>query len=175
MRFLNFLIATGRRFLELILSSLAMSALVTAFNLMKFLNTKPVVTIAITLAWIVFLIFNVLRMRDCYFDLNSTIVFFAANLIAYGLFAYVSLLIFRWSNVAFAWFFGIAKMLQYSPLQMPTFGSLFFFHVIGGISIFVAPIGMKQFMKRLEADMLEAQANMMPIPEKEGEEPSAEE
>lgn len=175
MKYLNVLIVTGRRFLELIVSSFLMSALITLLNLMKLLNTKPMVTIGIIIAWIIFLIFNFIRMRDSYFDLGSTFWYFVANLASYGLFGCVSLFLFKSSNVAFAWFFGIAKMLQYSPFQLSTFYSLVFFHMIGGLILLLAPIGMKQVVQRIESDMLEAQANIMPIPEKEDEEPAAEE
>lgn len=161
----NFLNATVKRFLELVLSSLAMSALVTMFNKTNLLNTMPLVLFALMLAWIVFLIFNIVRMRDCFFELDNAWIHYAANIVSYVAFGYLSLLFYRISNVAYAWFFGIAKMMQYSPFGINTYESLVFFHMVGAFMVIIAPVGMGRMMKRLKADIAEAQANIMPVSE----------
>lgn len=161
---INFLNATVKRFLELILSSLAMSALVTIFNKTNLLNTKPMVLFALIAAWLVFVIFNVVRMRDCFFELDNVWIHYAANVVSYVGFGYLSLFLFKVSNVAYAWFFGIAKAMQYSPFGITTYESLVFFHIIGAFAVIIAPVGMRKMMKRLKEDIAEAQANIMPIP-----------
>lgn len=161
---INFFNATVKRFLELVLSSLAMSALVTIFNKTNLLNTKPMVLFALIVAWLVFIIFNVVRMRDCFFELDNIWIHYAANIVSYVAFAYFSFFLFKVSNVAYAWFFGIAKAMQYSPFGITTYESFVFFHIVGVFLVIISPVGMGRMMKRLKADILEAQANIMPIP-----------
>ena len=86
-----FLIDTGlaaaRRYGELIITSFILSAIATILNVAGTVSLTPYVLLMLSIGTVIFLVINVLQMRDCYFELGNPVQYYASNLIAYGAFS----------------------------------------------------------------------------------------
>ncbi|MBR5539250.1 MAG: hypothetical protein IKU61_05060 [Clostridia bacterium] len=143
-------LASLRRYAELILTATFLSSLVTFINISEFVTLRPYVMIMLIVATLIFLAINVVFMRDSYFELGDCLMYYIANLIAYGAFSVTACIIYKVSNVAFTWMFGISKTLLFAPIDIMAKYSLLLFLALGGIATMLAPIGMQKYVDDAE-------------------------
>lgn len=132
-----------RRFLELLLPCACVSAIAVVLNVYLFNSTTMAAFIIGFLGAVAWFALNVHMLRNCYFDLHDKKEYFIANFIAYALFGICTVLVYVcFSGAVYSWIFAIAKFLKYTQLDFTTVQSTAFFHLLGGLMICLAPIGM---------------------------------
>lgn len=110
------------------------------FNLSEFCETQAGLVISMSLCVVVFIIINVLFLRECFLYLESRNAYFKSNLIAYVMFILVSIITYIFGgNVLHTWLFSITKFVAYSAQNVTGLASLITFHLIMVVTIFVAP------------------------------------
>ncbi len=133
-----------RRFLELLISCALFSAIAVVLNITGIFTTRAsVFTIALigALLWIAL---NVFMLRFCFFDLRDRKAYFIANFAAYAIFGICTVIVYLcFSSSVYGWIFAITKFLKYTKLGVSTVLSTAVFHLLGGLMILLAPIGMK--------------------------------
>ena len=110
------------------------------FNLSEFCETQAGLVISMSLGVIIYVIINVLLLRECFLYLESRHAYFKVNLIAYLAFALVSLITYLFGgNMAYTWLFSITKFIAYSAQDITSVTSLIVFHFIMLLTIIAAP------------------------------------
>lgn len=143
-------LASLRRYAELMLTAVFLSALATFINISGFVTLRPYILIMLIVATLIFLIVNIVLMRDCYFALGDCLMYYISNLIAYGAFSVTVCVVYKLSNTAFTWMFGISKTLLFTPLDIMAKYSLLLFLALLGIATMLAPIGMQKYVDDTE-------------------------
>lgn len=153
-------LAAARRYGELIITSFVLSVIATLLNISQAVSLKPYVLLMLVIGTVIFLVINIVQMRDCYFELGNAPQYYLANLFAYGLFSVTTVVVYKVSNFIFTWIFGITKFMRYLPIDVPAKYSLLLFLAILGIAVLLAPIGMQKIVEEDEAAMLEEMESM---------------
>ena len=110
------------------------------FNLSEFCETQAGLVISMSLCVVVFIVINVLFLRECFLYLESRNAYYKANLIAYTMFILVSVSTYTFGgNVLHTWLFAITKFVAYSAQNISGLASLIIFHVIMLATVFAAP------------------------------------
>ena len=135
---------TKQRFVEVLLSCVAISAFI---SLLCVSGPMPVASIqrdiALCACPIVFVAINVKQMRNCYYEIKHTALYYVINLCAYGIFTVVNLGAYAFfPREAYTWCFLITGFAHFSSLEVATKISIMMFHCINVATIFLAPIGM---------------------------------
>lgn len=146
------LYAAYRRFME-IAGSCALLSVVISF-LCK-INALPdgsrELVIGLYIAAAIFIVINIWMMRACYYVLRNTKQYFLINYGAYFVFGLITVLAYKiFSAEAYTWLFAVTKFARYTNLYLPTVYSATIFHVVMGIAIPIAPIGMSWVHRRAE-------------------------
>lgn len=129
-----------QRFFELLIIEITLSVMSMLFNLSDLTKTQAGLVISMSLCVMVFIIINVMFLRECFLYLESRNAYYKANLIAYTAFVTISLVTYFFSgNVAHTWLFSITKFVAYSAQNVSGLASLIIFHLIMIATIFVAP------------------------------------
>ena len=147
---MNFMLIkiTIRRFFELLLVCVAISAVITLLGVFGLLTTRNRIFFGTLAGTIAFICINISMLRNCYFDLQGDRIYFLANISAYLIFAILSFAIcFLCSNVVYAWLFSITKFARFTKAGLETHYSALIFHFIGFMTIFFSPIGMKPIIQ----------------------------
>lgn len=119
---------------------ITISVMAVLFNLSDLCETQAGLVISMSLCVIIYVIINVLLLRECFLYLESRHAYFKANLIAYTAFVAVSFLTYIFGgNVAYTWLFAITKFISYSAQDINAAASLIVFHFIMLATIFAAP------------------------------------
>ena len=118
--------------------------------------------IVLMVAFLIFIIINIVLLRRCYFELHSTWRYYAFNIIAYALFILSSVAVnFFISDIAYGWAFNIFKVLRFAKTQWPIFDASAASHLVMLAVILIAPIGLGRIFDfdgvrpELEEDYLE--------------------
>ena len=133
-----------RRFLELLIICVALSAIAVALNKIEgVFTTRTGAFLLSFIGAIIFYVVNVILLRRCYFDLRNKTAYFINNFIAYAVFGIVRVIVyFAFSKDVYGWMFAITKFTRYTTLAFPTHLATAIFHIISGIVILLAWIGM---------------------------------
>lgn len=136
-----------RRFLELLIPCVAFSAIAVALNVYLFNTTKTAPFIIAFIAAIIWFSINVYMLRCCYYGLQNAKDYFIANFIAYAAFGLCTVIVYLcFSKDVYSWTFAMTKFLRFTRLSdyfaHPIVYSVAIFHLLGGLMICLAPIGM---------------------------------
>ncbi len=136
-------VITLRRFIELMISVAALSAVVTLFTRIRLSTSYTVFIISLAIGFVFFLGANIWQMRSCFFDLRNLKLFYTLNLIAYAAFAIVNIavLLFCPTNV-FTWTFLISKTISFIFTDVSEICAVLIFHGIGIVSVLLSTLGM---------------------------------
>ncbi len=142
---------TVRRFLELLLTCVIISVLITFLNVADILVTDITLGIGLLAGFLLYFIENIRMMRGCYRDLDRDMEYAVGNITAYLMFAAVSLIIYFFaSNECFVWMFAVTKFVKFIGIKVDTLASLLLFHAIGFLAIFIAPVGLHHRSDEIE-------------------------
>ena len=131
-----------RRLIELFLPSIIFSVLITFLNVSEIIVKRYGVVIMIAAFVMVFTVYNYKNLRKCYVDVRNEKLYYCLNFLSHIIFAAGNILIFFLaSNEIYTWIFSITKVIAF--LGTKTITSILIFHLIGLISIVIAPIGME--------------------------------
>lgn len=137
------IIITIRRFFELLLTCVLVSAGLTCLNVQGVLATHDALCAGALVGVAVFVLVNIPMLRGCYFEFENNFLYFAVNLSAYACFFGAWFAVYRFgSNECFTWMFALTKVVRYSNLALSTLHSGLLFHAVGLLMILFAPIGM---------------------------------
>lgn len=134
----------AQRFVELMFTSVVLSVIAVILNITGAIKIETALFLVLLLFSLLFMCLNIKLMRLCYFDLMDRTVHYVSNLAAYLLFAAVGYAVYFFcSSEVYSWMFEITKFAKYSSLGADTPVSALLFHVVGIVSVLVAPIGMR--------------------------------
>lgn len=152
---------TIRRFFELLLTCVAISAGITGLYVSEVLVTQDALGAGLIIGLIVFVLVNIPMLRGCYFEFEDNSLYFQVNLTAYACFFATCFAVYHFgSNVWFTWMFAVTKFAKYSNLTVSTFGSALLFHAVGLMMVLFAPLGMSWvFLQDDEADLIEPETD----------------
>ncbi len=131
-----------RRFLELLFPTVLLSVMVTFLHVNTYIpNSKIVLGIVMIFSVVLMCIYTLYCLNQCFDDMFQTIEYFFYNLVAFGMFAGVIWLAFRFmDNVWFTWLFAIAKTFVFVAEGVTVASSLTYFCEIFLVFIFIVPI-----------------------------------
>lgn len=136
-------VTSSKRFAEILLVNMVLSAFVTALNFVGILNSQQQIFHALLVGVFMSLAINIALMRQCYYDLTNRMIYYTSNYIAYFLFMVVNLVVGAvFDEYVYAWMFSLAKVARFSHHQVSSLVSAFIFNGVMFISINFAPIGM---------------------------------
>lgn len=137
------------RVLELLASAVVLSAVITLFNVMGLVVKRYLLVLTILAFNIIYVLFNISKLKMCYYDLRNKKNYYALAFLSHLIFAAINVLCYTlFSNKVYAWAFSITKILTYTGINTKI--SIFFFHLIGIVTIFIASIGMEKILKETE-------------------------
>lgn len=129
-----------QRFFELLLIEITLSVMSMLFNLSDLCETQAGLVISMSLGVIIYVIINVLLLRECFLYLESRHAYYKANILAYAMFVIVSFLTYAFGgNAVYTWLFSITKFISYSAQEITNMASVITFHFIMLVTIFAAP------------------------------------
>ena len=131
------------RFLELFLTCVGISVIITLFYQMDVFESKGFLNTALLIGWLGFLVLNFLRLREYYYDFANNHLYFFVTIAAHLIFAVVTFIACRFgTHVLFNWLFAVTKFAMRSNMSVGLFPSVLIFHVVGLLLIFLSPVGM---------------------------------
>ena len=128
--------------LEILATNIFLSIIVA------FIHTRGIVNVlAITLclftATAIFLFLYVRRLRKSFFKFSSWKWYLISNLSAYASFAAITVILYLILPTAvYTWLFCVTKFITYI-FSIPRLVSIFVYHLLGVMAIFISPVGMK--------------------------------
>lgn len=133
-----------RRFLEMLVTCAFFSAIAVVLNITGVFTTRAAVFTLALVGAVLWIALNVFMLRHCYFDLRDRKTYYIANFAAYAIFGLCTVIVYLcFSSSVYGWIFAITKFLRYTKLGVSTVLSTAVFHLLGGLMILLAPIGMK--------------------------------
>lgn len=146
---LSFIKLTILRFLELFLTCVGISVVITLFYQMDVFESKGFLSTVLLIGWVGFLILNFLRLREYYYDFANNYLYFLVTISAHLIFAAVTIVACRFhAHVLFNWLFAVTKFVMRSNVGVGIFHSVLIFHAVGLLLIFLSPIGMFWITKK---------------------------
>ena len=153
-------ICAGRRFLEMFIINVFLSALIFGMYKMNVIpSTMAGCFLSLGFGAIVFWVVNIIQLRRCRFALPDRKTYLTANYIAFGAFVLFSLIfLVLVDSETYTWLFAITKFLKYSNMQLgasfmfgdeamtETFFASMIFHAITAFVIWAAPVGMEEML-----------------------------
>lgn len=138
------LFKTVERFLGLLLSCFALSALMSFLCICGIIpDGSTVLVVSLYVIVVLFAIINIGMMRRTYYELKSYRKYLVVNICAYVAFVAVNLISYKlFSKVLYTWLFGITKTVRYSAFNLSTLKAIGLFHLIMLAITFVASAGM---------------------------------
>lgn len=129
------------------MTNLLLSVLIIISNVGGLLATKAELSLGLVIGTTIFLYINVRMLRNCYFDLDGKSEYYTLNAIAYLFFAMINMFSYFFvADKIYTWLFALTKFIRYTNFEISTFTSVCVFHTMGILLIFVAPLGMKEFI-----------------------------
>lgn len=146
------LYAIYKRFMEITGSCVLLSVIISFLCKINALpDGSRELVIGLYIAAALFAVANIWMMRACYYVLKNTKRYFLVNYSAYFVFGLVTVIAYKlFSAEAFTWLFAITKFARYTNLYLSTVYSAALFHIIMGIAIPIAPVGMAWVHSRAE-------------------------
>ena len=142
-----------RRFLELVATTSAISAILVILDLTGVLNTLDMLAIGMFAGVALFALINTLMLKDSFFELKDIYIYYIANILAHIAFIIFSYIVYKNCPIkVYAWFLAVVKFARYANVKISNFCSAAVFYIIGFILIFTAPIGMWRRMLYDDAD-----------------------
>ena len=141
-----------KRFLEILGSCVLLSVIISFLCKINALpDGSRELVIGLYIAAALFVAINIWLLRACYYVLKNIKVYFFVNYGAYFVFGLMTVIIYKlFSSEAYTWLFAVTKFARYTNLYLPTVYSATIFHVVMGIAIPLAPIGMSWVHRRAE-------------------------
>jgi len=163
-----------RRLCELFFSCASLSLLLSLLCLTGVLPDASIKMFAgVYISVIAFWCINIRMLRDCHYEIRDNFLYLAINFSAHTVFALLNLLAYKLlPQYIYTFPFAITKIAKFTPLLVSSGYSAVIFHIIAGILILLAPIGMKRIYEEEEAEFLENE-NILPLktqPQEEAEE-----
>jgi len=132
-----------RRTLELFGASVVLSVLAVLLNLSKVAFLPKNIIVILIIADLIFFIYHLSKLKDCYYEVHSNMIYYVSNYLAYGIFATVNLVLCAYNKTMISTFiFAVTKSFIYLSSDISTMESSIVFHVIMLFIIGLAPIGM---------------------------------
>ena len=132
-----------RRTLELFISSIILSALAVLLNISKVAFLPKNIIVILIAADLVFFIFHLSKLKDCYYEVHSNMIYYISNFLAYGIFATTSLVLCVHNKTMISTFlFAVCKSFIYLSPDISLMESSIVFHVVMAVIITLAPMGM---------------------------------
>ena len=132
-----------QRFSELVVTTSAISAMLTILNITGVLNTQDMLSVGMFAGVVLFAFSNTLMLRHSLFELKNIYIYYIANILAHIAFIIFGYIVYtNYPIEIYTWFLAVAKFARYSNIGVSNFYSAVIFYLIGFISIFAAPIGM---------------------------------
>lgn len=129
------------RIIEMLIPTVVFSAIITALNVSGVVTLRFQVILMILLFTVIFMAYNVYRMRICYIETHDRKEYYFINFLAQIIFCAINFLFYYLtSNKVYAWAFSITKLLR--QIDIGTCYSILFFHILGVLCIFISTIGM---------------------------------
>ena len=142
----------ARRFVEMLLTAVILSAIVALLNVTGRVTSYVWVLLLILLINILYFCIDVPAMRRCYFALRGSLDYYIANFLALFVFGVVSTLLCATAANVFTWMFLVAKFLHCLPYGISTLKSLFFFIFAVALAIIFAPFGLDDMIQRINEE-----------------------
>ncbi len=134
------------RFAELTLSSAVLSASASAlFCMNSFKSNVLNISIVLLCVCVLFVIFNLICMRKCFWEIGNYGIFYVTAFVSYALFAVLGLGVYTvFGPRLHMWIFGVSKVVTaMSSYKIPTLYSMAFFHLLMIATILLSPIGIR--------------------------------
>ena len=146
------LYAAYKRFSEIAGSCVLLSAVISFLCKINALpDGSRELVIGLYIAAALFVVINIWLLRACYYVLRNTKRYFLINYGAYFAFGLITVLAYKlFSSEAYTWLFAVTKFARYTNLYLPTVYSAAIFHIVMGLAIPIAPIGMSWVHRRAE-------------------------
>lgn len=129
---------TLRRYIELLVLTVALSVLTSLIGLLGSLETLKKFLFFFIL---IFAVVNIFLLRQCFRDLHRAKRYYISNFIACTLFAFTSIVLYLLlPSGIYAWIFGITKALKYSNLQISSSWAVLCFHAAIFLITAIAPV-----------------------------------
>ena len=132
---------TLKRYAELVLTSSAISTIISMLNLVGFFRSASMLAIILTLGVVIFTYANFRMQRQCGIDIVGKRMYFLVNGGAYVMFVLTSFVVLSMNNIVFTFLFAISKFLRYSNMNLSVIASFGIFHLVGIFNMIIAQIG----------------------------------
>ena len=97
----------------------------------------------------VFIFINVRMLRQCFFELRSRFIYYAANYAAYFIFVAINMAVYEaCGNEIYTWLFAITKAASYTRYGFSAIESAVIFHGVMSAVILFSPVGMGRLVLR---------------------------
>ncbi|MBR2452764.1 MAG: hypothetical protein IKB32_01795 [Clostridia bacterium] len=140
-----------RRFLELLISAIVFSFLVTFLHVRGYLpESRDVLGIVMLFCTILFYLYHIYCLKQCFYEMYQAMDYFIYNIASFALFAGTVFLSYKFlGNTLFTWIFSITKTFVFFVYGVDSYKSMIFFLEITFILIIaVALLKMKIWKKR---------------------------
>lgn len=145
-----------RRFLEMFFTCVLISVIAVVINITGLIASMTPVFILASVGALCWFAINLYMLRNCYFELRDNKIYYISNYLAYAIFGVCTVVIYRcFSSSVYGWIFAITKFLKYTNLGISTVEATAVFHLLAGVMILLAPIGMKWIFTVEEEEPLE--------------------
>lgn len=130
-----------RRFAELLLIEIILSALVTLLNIYGFLSTQQQLLTGLFVVSLIYVGINIFLMRNSFYFLRREWAYYISNYVAYFIFAAINLIMCKAGGAIYTWLFAITKTFVYTRYEFSMFISACLCHVIMIVVIPLSTIG----------------------------------
>ncbi len=138
------------RFVEIMLSSAALSAVIAGLNLVETLSSPTELFVGLIVGAIIFFIFNIFMQRQYYLDVDGRMTYYLASLIPYALYIALSIWTYKVNYTAYVWLFSITKFLSYfNYIYISNRNAIIIFHIIGLLITTFAYLGLKDVADKM--------------------------
>ena len=136
--------ATRKRTVEMLLGCILLSVVICILCISGAMpNGSRQRDFTLIFAPVIFMAWNVIRLRECYLDLGGKTLYYTSNIIALSVFALVELCVYVFMHMdIYTWLFVTTRFLRYTELGVSSVVGITLFNIILFLSIFLAPIGL---------------------------------
>jgi len=146
--FIGKLTVIFRRYLELLIIEVLLSAAIALLHDSKLITEFSFFTIFVCTFFVIFLIVNVRQTRHCYFDLRNKPWHYTLNIISCILFAATTYAIYKFTPYeVYRMTMSLTNVFKYIYLPCPIPVSAMLFHATTFVVTILAPIGMDKIIE----------------------------
>ena len=145
-------IVTHKRTLEMLLGCILLSVVICILCISGPMpNGSTQREVVLIFAPVIFMTWNVLKLRKCYLALGGKTLYYVNNIIAWGIFVLVEVCVYVFAPMdIYTWLFVATRFLRYTSLGVPSKIGIALFNVILFLSIFFAPIGLGWIKEKIK-------------------------